>query len=309
MNTSLYPVEAEFQNRRLDIFLAEVQKDLTRSQIKKWIEQGCVQVNGHLSKAHYKLKAGDRVELSIPAPVASKVESEDIPLDILYEDECLLVLNKSPGMVVHPAPGHSGGTLVNALLNHCKDLQGIGGVERPGIVHRLDRDTSGLLVVAKNLAALNGLARQFKDRTVKKVYLAFVRGRVSPDRGTIATPIGRHKVHRKKMSTQHQGGREAETDYEVLQRGSFFTYLRLFPKTGRTHQLRVHLASIQHPILGDTLYGGKPDPQCPKLERQALHAYRLEFIHPQTGKPLSFEVPLPPDLDRWLQSVSTRNPT
>jgi 23S rRNA pseudouridine1911/1915/1917 synthase len=212
----------------------------------------------------------------------------------------MLVVNKPAGMVVHPAPGHVKGTLVNALLNHCSDLSGIGGIERPGIVHRLDKDTSGVVLIAKNEIAHRILANQFKNRKVKKTYLALVRGIVKSASGVIETSIGRHKTNRKKMTTTMDQGRQAETRYEVIETLGHFSYLRLFPKTGRTHQIRVHLASIHHPVLGDSLYGGNIAEPYLKIPRQALHAHRVEINHPLNKQPLVFEAPVPPDINNYL---------
>ncbi len=297
-----YVIDAAGQNKRLDVFLSEAQAEITRSRLKKLIEEELVSVNGSPARAKRKLKKGDRIELRIPSPVALQAVPEPIPIDIVYEDACMLAVDKPAGLVVHPAPGHYTGTLVNALLYHCRDLEGIGGVERPGIVHRLDKDTSGLVVVAKTEAAHQSLTRQFKDRTIKKVYLALVKGKVRSDRGTINAPIGRHKVHRKKMSSSAPRGREAKTRYEVIERFGHFTYLRVFPETGRTHQIRVHLASIKHPVLGDKLYGGTPGPQYQKMCRQALHAHKLELTHPETGKRLLIESPPPADITAYMKT-------
>jgi 23S rRNA pseudouridine1911/1915/1917 synthase len=244
------------------------------------------------------------VEVEVPDPEPLEVKPEPIPLSIVYEDECLIVIDKPPGMVVHPAPGHSGGTLVNALLHHCDDLAGIGGVERPGIVHRLDKDTSGLIVAAKTDASMQSLTQQFKERDIHKVYLALAKGNFDSKTGTIDVPIGRHKTHRKKMSTHTSAGREAQTQYEVIRQLDGYAYLQLFPRTGRTHQLRVHLASIGHPILGDRLYGGTLGPGLPQIARQALHAHQLELTHPTTGKLLQFQSPLPPDMVSLLSTSS-----
>jgi 23S rRNA pseudouridine1911/1915/1917 synthase len=212
----------------------------------------------------------------------------------------MLVVNKPAGMVVHPAPGHVKGTLVNALLNHCSDLSGIGGIERPGIVHRLDKDTSGVVLIAKNEIAHRILANQFKNRKVKKTYLALVRGIVKSASGVIETSIGRHKTNRKKMTATMDQGRQAETRYEVIETLGHFSYLRLFPKTGRTHQIRVHLASIHHPVLGDSLYGGNIAEPYLKIPRQALHAHRVGINHPLNKQPLVFEAPVPPDINNYL---------
>ena len=295
-----FTVNADSSRERLDVFLSVQQTEISRSRLKKLIVEGRVTVNGVEQRAGYKVRTGDRITIQVPAPVALDTSPEDIPLDIIFEDEYFIVLNKPVGMVVHPAPGHSAGTLVNALLHHCNDLSGIGGVERPGIVHRLDKDTSGLVIAAKTESAHKNLARQFKKREIQKEYLAIVKGNVKTDKGSIHAPIGRHKVHRKKMDTRALNGREAQTEYEVVHRSEGWSYLRLWPKTGRTHQIRVHLASIHHPVIGDNLYGGK-SPGL-KMARQALHAHRLELKHPITDSNLSFCAPLPPDMAIFLQS-------
>ena len=295
-----FDIDPACGKQRLDIFLAEAVDGLTRSYIQKLIEAEQVTVNGTPAKAHYKLKESDHVDLAVPDPEPLEVQPEAIPLNIVHEDDSLIVIDKPPGMVVHPAPGHSGGTLVNALLYHCKDLAGIGGVERPGIVHRLDKDTSGLIVAAKTEACMQSLTRQFKERGIQKVYLALAKGAFAPHEGSIDAPIGRHKTHRKKMSVRAPTRREAMTRYEVIRQCDGFAYVRLYPKTGRTHQLRVHLASIGHPILGDRLYGGTLGPGLPQMSRQALHAHRLELTHPATGDLLQLESPLPPDMKAAL---------
>ena len=295
-------VDSNHKARRLDVFLSESQDEFSRSRLKKLIEQSHVLVNNSPVQAKHKLKIGDKVIVNISVPSVSEVEAESVPLKIIYEDEAMLAVNKPAGMVVHPAPGHERGTLVNALLNHCSDLSGIGGVERPGIVHRLDKDTSGVVLVAKNEIAHRVLANQFKNRKIRKTYLALVRGVVKPASGIIETSIGRHKTNRKKMAANSNQGRQAETRYEVLETLGHFSYLRLFPKTGRTHQIRVHLASIHHPILGDKLYGGIITGPYLKIPRQALHAHRIEIIHPISEKPLVFEAPVPPDIDNYLMT-------
>ena len=287
---------------RLDVFLAEIQSEFSRSRLKKLIEQGHALVNDSPSQAKYKLKRGDKITLNIPELSASKIQAEKISLKIIYEDKVMLAVNKPAGMVIHPAPGHNRGTLVNALLNHCSDLSGIGGIERPGIVHRLDKDTSGVVLVAKNETAHRNLALQFKNRKIKKTYLALVRGIVKPKSGVIKTAIGRHKINRKKMTADYDGGRQAQTSYEVIEIFDHFSYLNIFPKTGRTHQIRVHLASIHHPILGDKLYGGKVDGPHLKMHRQALHAHKIEIIHPTSDKPIVFEAPVPTDINNYLMT-------
>jgi 23S rRNA pseudouridine1911/1915/1917 synthase len=294
-----FKVDSAASQERLDIFLTLQQVELSRSRIKKLIDEGHVKVNDLQQPARYKVRAGDRVIIQVPAPVPLDAVAEAIPLNIVFEDKYLIVLDKPAGMVVHPAPGHSAGTLVNALLHHCTDLSGIGGVERPGIVHRLDKDTSGLLLVAKTESAHKNLASQFKNREIRKEYLAIVKGNVKADRGTIHAAIGRHKIHRKKMDTRALKGRDAFTEYQVITRSQHWSYLRLWPKTGRTHQIRVHLASIHHPVIGDKLYGGKSNL---KMERHALHAHMLSLKHPITGLELSFNSPIPTDMEVFLQS-------
>jgi 23S rRNA pseudouridine1911/1915/1917 synthase len=284
-------------NNRLDVFLTDELPDFSRSYIKKLIDSSLVTVNGAFAKPNYKLKLGDSVAVEVPAPIPLDVQAEPIPIQAVFEDESILVIDKPAGMVVHPAPGNYTGTLVNAILNHCSDLSGIGGVERPGIVHRLDKDTSGLIVVAKNDKALQSLTKQFKDRVVRKQYLALARGVLKKRSGTINAPIGRHKINRKKMAVNIESGREAITNYEIMEQFKLFAFLRLFPKTGRTHQIRVHLSHIGNPILSDKLYSGtSSNPLLKVLTRQALHAHKLEFQHPCSGRTVEFESPLPKDI-------------
>ena len=300
-------VESCHESLRLDVFLSENQSEFSRSHLKKLIEQGHASVNNSLAPPKYKLKIGDKIILSIPPPTSSGIAAEPIPLKIIYEDDEMLAIDKPAGMVVHPAPGHMQGTLVNALLSYCSDLSGIGGVERPGIVHRLDKDTSGIVLIAKNEIAHRALASQFKNRKVNKTYLALVRGIVKSASGIIKTPIGRHKTNRKKMAASVNQARIAETRFEVLETLGHFSYIRLFPKTGRTHQLRVHLASIHHPVLGDKLYGGMITKPYIKIARQALHAYKIEINHPVNKQPLVFEAPVPPDINNYLMTYRQKS--
>ena len=295
-----FKINSAASRERLDVFLSTQQTEISRSRLKKLIIEGQVTVNGVVRPVGYKVREGDQITVQVPTPVPLDAVAEPIPLDIIFEDEYLLALNKPTGIVVHPAPGHYTGTLVNALLYHCKDLSGIGGVERPGIVHRLDKDTSGLVLVAKTELAHKNLAAQFKKREIHKEYLAIVKGNVKKDTGLVNASIGRHKIHRKKMDTRALNGREASTEYQVVYRGKDWSYLTLWPKTGRTHQIRVHLASIHHPVIGDLLYGGK-SPNL-KMPRQALHAHRLELKHPVLDSDLSFKAPLPPDMEIFLQN-------
>jgi 23S rRNA pseudouridine1911/1915/1917 synthase len=295
-----FKVSPVSSRERLDVFLSAQHEKISRSRLKKLIVDGRVTVNGVVQPVGYKIREGDQITLQVPASVPLDTAAEPIPLNIIFEDEYFLALNKPAGIVVHPAPGHYTGTLVNALLHHCKNLSGIGGVERPGIVHRLDKDTSGLVMVAKTESAHINLAAQFKNREIRKEYLAIVKGNVKRDRGLIHATIGRHKVHRKKMDTRALNGREASTEYQVVYRCENWSYLELWPKTGRTHQIRVHLASIHHPIIGDQLYGGKSADH--KIPRHALHAHRLELKHPVTGLSLSFQAPIPTDMEDFLIS-------
>lgn len=303
---------------RLDRFLAEQLPELSRSQLKKLIDEGRVLLDGAPAKPGGKLKGGETLTVDIPAPSPAEAVSEDIPLVVLYEDRHLIVIDKPPGMVVHPAPGHYQGTLVNALLHHCHDLSGIGGELRPGIVHRLDKDTSGVMVATKNDGAHQHLAAQFKAHSISRRYLALVHGLPTGDHGTIDRPIGRHPVHRKKMSTSSRSGRRAVTHWRVLRRfeADRLALVELTLETGRTHQIRVHLSEQGHPLLGDPAYGGSgrsknlADPQLAKLTRelgrQALHARLLGFDHPETGAYLEFSSPLPPDLRRVVDYLTEK---
>jgi 23S rRNA pseudouridine1911/1915/1917 synthase len=264
-----------------------------------------VQVDGVPRKPHHVLRGGEIIGIEIPPAVPTALRPQPIPLDILFEDEAILVLNKPPGLVVHPAPGHPDGTLVNALLHHCGPLFRVGGEQRPGIVHRLDRDTSGVLVVAKTEASLRNLAAQFKNREVCKEYLALVWGQPVPAEDTIETLVGRHPRHRKKMSAQPRAGRPAVTHYETVQPLGPATLLRVRIETGHTHQIRVHMAHRGHPVVGDTQYGrARPGWLNAPAPRQMLHAERLSFRHPATGADLEFRAPLPPDMRDMLRALS-----
>ena len=284
---------------RLDKFLAESELGITRSSAALLIENGCCTVNGRTVAKNYKLKPGDVVEIILSEPEETDVIPENIPLDIVYEDDDLLVVNKPKGMVVHPAPGHDSGTLVNALLYHCRDsLSGINGEIRPGIVHRIDKDTSGLLIVAKNDFAHNGLAEQIKVHSFTRRYEAVVLGGLN-EHGTVNAPIGRHKIDRKKMCVC-EGGREAVTHYEVLENFGKYSHLRLTLETGRTHQIRVHMAYIGHPVAGDSVYSdGKPK----WLMGQCLHAKEIGFVHPRSGGYLHFESELPDYFKKMLLNL------
>lgn len=305
--------------RRLDQFLSETNLNLSRSQAKNLIQKHHILLNQKLAKPSAHIRAGDIISGTLPEPEPLSLIPEPLPLTIFYEDSSIIIIDKPSGMVVHPAYGNLSGTLVNALLYHCKDLSGINGVLRPGIVHRLDKDTSGVMVVAKNDEAYHHLTRQFKNRTVGKVYLAIVYGRFGQGEGLIDSAIGRHPSERKRMSTRTKKGRTAMTHWKKIEEFNGFTLLETFPQTGRTHQIRVHLSSIGHPLLGDPLYGrkGRPgtihDPvlkECVKrMNRQALHAKRLEFTHPRTGERVQFSSPIPQDMKEvleWLRSQTTK---
>ena len=283
---------------RLDQYLASVLPGpVSRSHIKKLIDSGNILVNGSPAKPHHKVKPGERIEVRHEEPIPSRPEAEDIALDILYEDDDIIVINKQAGIAVHPGAGKSSGTVVNALLNHCRELSDVDAA-RPGIVHRLDKETSGVMVAAKNNASHAELARQFKDRTVKKYYLALVKGTVELDNGTVDLPIGRHQSNRQKMAVRHDSERKAVTEYKVIKRFDGFTLVKLNLKTGRTHQIRVHMAYIGHPVLGDEKYGSRA--LKGGLSRQALHSYYLKLRHPTSGKEMEFTAGLPDDMKNML---------
>lgn len=285
-------IEEEHAGERIDKFLSENLPDLSRSYLQKLIKNGQVTVNQKIIKANYKLNTGDQLELQEPELQEPDIVAENIPLDILYEDSDLLVVNKPKGMVVHPSAGHYSGTLVNALMYYCKDdLSGINGVMRPGIVHRIDMDTTGSLLVCKNDIAHNDIAMQLKEHSINRVYHAIVHGVIKEEEGTINAPIGRHPIDRKKMSINHKNGKDAVTHYKVLQRFRDYTYIECRLETGRTHQIRVHMASINHPLLGDAVYG--PAKVSSKLQGQTLHAKIIGIKHPRTGEYLEVDAPLP----------------
>jgi len=284
-----FEVEPPNSGARLDHFLASNVPGLSRSRLQDLIKQGHVKLNGVKAKPGARLRAGDSIVLREPPPVAAIAEAEDIALRVLFEDEELIVIDKPPGLVVHPAAGHQAGTLVNALLHHCPTLSGIGGEQRPGIVHRLDKETSGCLVAAKSDSAHQALARQFAGREVTKIYLALAAGRFARRTGIIEAPVGRHPAQRKKMAIVVRG-RPARTDYRVLAEIEGGALVECILHTGRTHQIRVHLKHLGHPVLGDAVYGRRG-----VYPRQMLHAWRLGFAHPRTGERLTFESPLPDD--------------
>ena len=291
----------ESKNQRLDAFLASSLDGLTRSQATRLIESGEVAVNGRAVSKSYKLAGGEDIAVTLPEPEPVEAVPQDIPLDVVYEDADVIVVNKPSGMVVHPAPGHPDGTLVNALLYHCAGtLSGVGGALRPGIVHRIDRDTSGLIIAAKNDAAHQYLSAQLADHTLARTYECIVVGKLREDRGTVDAPIARHPTDRKRMAVV-AGGREAVTHWEVIARYPGYTHVRCRLETGRTHQIRVHMAYLGHPILGDTVYGAKKE--VPGLTGQCLHAVGLRFLHPRTHEVVELFCPLPEEFTRMLQKI------
>ncbi len=297
-------VGPELAGKRLDAALARLEPTLSRAQVQRLIERGEVTVAGAHAKPAHKLRAGERIEGRVPEPVPVAIAAQAIPLVVLHEDADLVVVDKPAGMVVHPAAGHAQGTLVNALLHHCRDLSGVGGELRPGIVHRIDKDTSGVLVVAKHDRAHRALAAQWKEHSIDREYLAVVRGAPRSDSGTVDAPIGRHPTDRKRMSTRARVARSAVTHWRVEERLREATLLRVRLETGRTHQIRVHMASIGLPLIGDPVYGGgRAHPAARGLGRQALHATLLGFTHPTTGARVRFESALPADLRALLESL------
>jgi 23S rRNA pseudouridine1911/1915/1917 synthase len=297
-------ITADEAGQRLDRYLVSVLSDISRTRIQELIADGIVLVNGRPSKPGYALRAGDQVQVPLtpqPRQPSANARPQYLPLDIIYEDEHLLVVNKAAGMVAHPAAGHQDDTLVNALLAYYPELRGVGGDQRPGIVHRLDKDTSGLMIVAKNAQSQAALIEQMKRHEIVKRYLALVEGKMALDQGTIDAPIGRDSRYRQQMAITAREGREARTYFRVLRRFQHHTLLLLQLETGRTHQIRVHLKAIGHPVVGDPVYGGHGSHKGPTLKRQFLHAYQLKFRHPATGKILELEAPLPDDLQDFLQ--------
>lgn len=309
MNEQRIELQVDESKIRLDKYLAERVEELSRSAAQRLIDEGQITVNGELVKASYKVKVGDLVVVMFSAEEPQGLEAEEIPLAVVYEDEALLVVDKQPGMVVHPAPGHPGGTLVNALLAYCPELAASGDL-RPGIVHRLDRDTSGLILVAKTDKVRRALQQQFKDRQVHKAYMALLNGHLQPAWGRVEAPIGRDPKHRQRMAVE-PGGREAVTEYHVLEKFAHqvgpqagdYSLVEAEPLTGRTHQIRVHFASIGHPVVGDPVYGRRRSGLS--VPRQFLHARKLGFKHPQTGQRMQLEAPLAPDLEPVLDLLGS----
>ncbi len=300
--TNTYTVTAKESGDRIDALLAREIEDITRSQAARIIEEGGVTLRCAPIKKNHKVTAGEVFVVEIPEPEETALIPEDIPLDVVFEDDELIIVNKPKGMVVHPAPGHSSGTLVNALLYHCGDsLSGVGGEKRPGIVHRIDMDTSGLIIAAKNDYAHRFLAGQLADHSLSRTYEAVVLGRLRDDSGTIDAPIGRHPTDRKRMAVTDRNSRNAVTHYEVIARYNGYTHVRCQLETGRTHQIRVHLAHIGHPVLGDMVYCKQKPPKG--LDGQCLHARQLRFIHPRTGEECVFEAPLPEYFQEILKKM------
>jgi len=301
----IFTVSAEQAGIRIDVAVADLTEELTRSGVQRLLKENLISVNGKPVEKNYKLKEEDLLQVTVPVPKALEAEAQDIPLSVVYVDADLLVVNKPKGMVVHPAPGNPDGTLVNALLYHCgESLSGINGVIRPGIVHRIDKDTSGLLVVAKNDAAHLGLAEQIKAHSFTREYQAVVHGNLREETGTIHAPIGRSPKDRKKMAVTEKNSRDAVTHYQVLARYPGFTHVKCTLETGRTHQIRVHMAYIGHPVAGDPVYG--PKNTLKNLNGQCLHAGKIGFVHPRTGEYLEFEAPLPDYFLRILRALEEK---
>lgn len=302
MKEEIFQVTSEQDGERLDKLLSIIYPDFSRSFFQKLIKENSIKVNEKIQKANYKVQTDDVISVLIPDAIETSIEPEDIPLDILYEDNDVLVVNKPKGMVVHPSAGHYSGTLVNAIMYHCKDsLSGINGEIRPGIVHRIDMDTTGSLIVCKNDESHVAIAEQIKKHSCNRIYVGIVCGNVKEDEGTIDAPIGRHPVDRKKMAINEKNGKPAVTHYKVLKRFGKYTYMQFKLETGRTHQIRVHMASIGHPLLGDELYSKN----CPfkHLQGQTLHARTIGFIHPRTKEYMEFSAPLPKYFDDLLQKL------
>ena len=295
-------VEEDGTDDRIDKFLAEQCEELSRSFLQKLLKSGEVSVNGQAVKASFRLSEGDLIVFEVPEAAKPEILPEPFPLDILYEDEDVILVNKPKGMVVHPAAGHYSGTLVNALMYHCRDsLSGINGVLRPGIVHRIDMDTTGVLIACKNDVSHRSIAEQLKEHSITRRYQAIVHGRLKTDEGTVDAPIGRNPQDRKKMSINERNGKPAVTHYHVLNRFRDYTHIECRLETGRTHQIRVHMASIGHPLLGDAVYGPA---RCPyRLEGQTLHAGVLGFVHPRSGKYMEFSAPLPEYFEKLLRTL------
>jgi len=294
----------EDENERVDKFLATRFPDFTRSFIQKAIKNGQIKLNGKDFKSNYKLKLDDKIEINIEDPIELEIEPEDIPLDILYEDDDVLIINKPKNMVVHPSAGHFSHTLVNAIMFHCKDsLSGINGIIRPGIVHRIDMNTTGSLIICKNDVSHTKIAEQIKEHSVNRIYVGLVYGRLANDEGTVEGPIGRNPSDRKKMAINYKNGKPAITHYKVLERFNEYTFVKFKLETGRTHQIRVHMASIGHPLVGDDIYSNNKKCKFKHLEGQCLHARTIGFIHPTLNQYVEFQAPIPEYLDKLLNTL------
>lgn len=302
MKVENFLVDSKEENMRLDLYICRCLQDKSRSYVQNLIEDKLVEVNKEVKKCNYKTRIGDSINVTLPDPVDLHVKAENIELDVLYEDNDIIVVNKPQGMIVHPAAGIYTGTLVNALLNHCKDLSGINGIVRPGIVHRIDKDTSGILVIAKNDNAHNKLSEQLKDHSMTREYIALVEGIIKEEKGTLSKPIGRHKKDKIKMAVV-EDGKKATTHYEVIERFKNYTLIKCILETGRTHQIRVHMCYLGHPVVGDPVYGYKK--QKFNLKGQLLHAKKLGFIHPTTGKYMEFEVEIPEYFKRIIDILES----
>lgn len=316
-----FDIKKVFEDKRIDQYLASRLPDYSRTFIQKLIKEGAVLVNGHTVKSSYDIQKGDSISVHVPVLEESKIVPEDIPLNIVYEDDYLMLINKPYDMVVHPAGGHPSGTLVNALAFHCQNLSQVNGPLKAGIVHRLDRDTSGIMLVIKSDAVHSHIAMQFEKRYVKKEYIAVVEGEIMFDSDEIHLPIGRHKTDRQKMAVRRDNGKEAVSIYEVMERFRGYTLVRIMPKTGRTHQIRVHMRSIGHPVVADFMYSNhescclsdllekeRESGEIPIIERQALHAHRIGFFHPIQNKKMEFQVDLPEDISRLVKTLREIRP-
>lgn len=298
-----WQVEEIHAGDRIDKYMADsLPEDVSRSQVQQWIKDGLVRVNGSPVKANFRLSAADRIEMAAPQIIDAEIVPEPIPLNVVYEDQDVIVVDKPRGMVVHPAPGHASGTLVNALMYHCGDLSGINGERRPGIVHRIDKDTSGLLMAAKNDKAHLSLSAQLKDHSVTRRYIAIVHGRLEHDQGTVDAPIGRDLKDRKLFAVNTKNGKRAVTHFRVMERFAAYTMLELQLETGRTHQIRVHMLFIGHPLVGDPVYGRN---KGVAMDGQALHAAVLGFMHPSSGKYMEFESPIPQEMARVTEIIKS----
>lgn len=300
--TEKFIVDMDLTDIRIDKYLSLILDDTSRSYIQKLLKSGNILVNNSVCKSNYKVVENDIITVDIPKPITANITAEEIPLDIIYEDSDLLIVNKPKDLVVHPAPGHYTGTLVNALMYHCKDnLSNINGVLRPGIVHRIDKDTTGALIICKNDFSHNFIADQLKVHSITRKYVGIVQGALKEDSGTIDAPIGRHPIHRKEMAINYSNGKNATTHYKVLNRYKKYTYAEFQLETGRTHQIRVHMASINHPLLGDAVYNHNKSPY--KLQGQCLHAKTIGFIHPTTKEYVEFEAPIPEYMEHLLEII------